>query len=721
MDEAISIVLEKLDAAMTAEDYLAVTNFASEILKLPVDEAGTENIVRTSVILGFAFIKQNRPEEAKKVLQTLLDNEIAVVDALFLLFSIAYDERSTDDIVHYGSLFVDVIPNPKNPPKNVTSAAESAHELLNNYATTLLSLSRHEEAILALRKGIEFRSDYPLLYINMSIAYHHLDDFNEAETILAEGLKSCSDKSEIERTLGLIYLGNHYYLNSEIYFRKAVESGCNEALLDLGILFQKLLKIEDSEEALLEYLQFFPDNSDALELLNGLKSLPFYDKPEPRISAALIVKNEENMLAECIESFREAVDEIVIVDTGSSDKTVEIAKEFQVNLYHHEWKDDFSEARNFSISKTTGDWVLIIDADERIAREDIPNIRAFKWQEKYDAVCFTVYSSLPGHLGDANFGKHYSPRLFKKSPDIYYYGIVHNLLNIPNNVAVSDIKLYHLGYDLDKEKMRKKYERSIKLLLKQVEERPDDPFVLMNTAQMFLSRNYIDEAEPYTKKIIELLEDNPGYQEHLLLMGIYQLSLIYLRREDYDECEKVCLKALEKKDNYIDPMLNLGMCYFQTGEYDKSVAILEKFLKCRKELITKEEFNLLILNKLGSDYEADFIIGEIYRIKKDFKKAKEHLNKGAKSNNVFWNIHNSLGKIYLEEKEYSEAVAAFENAIKYGYLNAEKYGTMGSSQDEYKQAIENYKFAIEKNIVKQKTRPTVKDALGKIDALLEGD
>jgi len=718
MEEAISVVLEKLDAAMAAEDYHAATNYASEILKLPADEVGTEAIVKSSVILGFVFIKLNRTEEAKKVLLTLLDNKIAVVDALFLLFSIAYDKRSTDDIIHYGSLFINAISDPKNPPTNITSAAENAHELLNNLATALLSISRHEEAITALQKGIEFKSNYPLLYINLSIAYHNLNNFTKAESILLDGLKTCEDKSEIERTLGLIYLENHYYLNSEVYFRKAVESGCNEALLDLGIMYQKLLKIKEAEETLLEYLQFYPDQSDALELISGLRSLPFYDKPEPRISAALIVKNEENMLADCIESFREAVDEIVIVDTGSSDKTVEIAKEYQVNLYHHEWKDDFSEARNFSISKTTGEWVLIIDADERIAREDIPKIRASKWQDKYDAVCFAVYSSLPGHLGDANFGKHYSPRLFKKSPDIYYYGIVHNILNIPDKLAVSEIKLYHLGYDLDREKMKKKFERSIILLLKQVEENPDDAFVQMNIAQMYLSRNHFDEAEPHTKKVIDLLENNPGFQEHLLLMGIYQLSLIYFLRNDYETCEKYCLLALEKKDNYIDPMLNLGMCYFKTGEYDKSVEILEKFLECRKKLIEKEEFNLLILNKLGSDYEADFILGEIYRIKKNFEKAKKHLAAAVKSNKVFWNVHNSLGKIFLEENEYSEAVTSFENAIKYGYLNAEKYGSLKSSRDEYKKAIENYKFAIEKDISKQKSKPTVKDALGKIDALL---
>ena len=102
MDDAVNVVINKMDAAMAAEDFQSTTKFASEILKLPAEAVGTEVIVKTSVILGFAFIKSNRAEDAKKVLHTLLNNKIAIVDALFLLFSIAYDEHSTDDIIHYG-------------------------------------------------------------------------------------------------------------------------------------------------------------------------------------------------------------------------------------------------------------------------------------------------------------------------------------------------------------------------------------------------------------------------------------------------------------------------------------------------------------------------------------------------------------------------------------------------------------------------------------------
>jgi len=407
------------------------------------------------------------------------------------------------------------------------------------------------------------------------------------------------------------------------------------------------------------------------------------------------------------------------VDTGSTDRTVEIAESYHVKVYHHKWKDDFSEARNFSIGKATGDWVLVIDADERLEREDIPKVRSMKWQDKYDAVCFAVYSSLPGQMGNANFGKHYSPRLFRKRKDIYYYGIVHNLLQVPDEVYVTGIRLYHLGYDLDQTRMKKKFQRSLELLLKQVEEQPDDPFVLLNVAQMYLSRNYTKEAEEYALRCVRLLEDNPGSQEHLLLMGLYQLSIIYLRRRDFEKCEEFAHRALKIKDNYIDPMLNLGWCYYNLKKYDKAVEILEKYLTTLRELMENEEFNLIILNKLGSDYEAHYLLGEICKERGDFDAAKERFKKALESNYYYWNIHHGLGKIYLQEGKYAEAADAFENAVKYGYLNREKYGTIGAPNELYREAVEDYKLAVEKDVRAKKSPPDVKDALGNIDALLE--
>jgi len=719
MEKTLEQLSREIDTAMVKEDYNTIVESAREILKQPIDAIGTDTFVRTSVVFAYGLLKLGQNDTVKNVLNSLIKSHTGLIDAYFLLFCIAHEEKNIEEISEFGNKFLELIPDPENVPACITTATQNIHEVVNNYAAALLKSEKYEKAIEILQKGLRFKSDYPLLYVNLGIAYHQYKKPDKAEEILIEGMNKCKDTGEIRRTLGLIYDENHYFMKAEILLRKAVEEGNVEAHIDLGILYNKLSKIYDAEEEIQNYLKHCPGETTATKMLYDIRSLDFFGKPEKKISAAMIVKNEENMLEECIESFREAVDEIVIVDTGSTDKTVEIAEKFNVKLYHHEWKDDFSEARNFSIKKATGDWIFIIDADERLERKDIPKVRSMKWQENYDVLCFDIYSTLPGHLGDANFGKHLSARLFKKKQDIYYYGIVHNVLNIPRKAGVLDVRIYHLGYDLEPEKMRQKFERSIKLLHKQLEESPNDAFVLMNTAQMYLSRNMLDEAEKCSTKLVDLLEKDTQEQEHLLLMGYYQLTDINLRRRQFEKCNEYALRALKIRKDYIDPLLNLGWSYFSQKKYNEAKDALEKFLIYREEYLKSEYFDLLVISKAGGDYEAYYLLGAIYREQGNFDTAKEKFNLALQSNPLYWSVHNSLGQIYLQEGRYTEATTSFENAIKYGYLNREKYGTTGEASDVYKQTIENYKIAIEKDVKAKRSAPTVENALVNIDSILK--
>jgi len=402
MDKTIEQLSREIDAAMKREDFGTAAELTRTILMHPVSEVGMDAFKRASVIFAYALLKLGNKDEAKNVLLSLRKSGIGLVDACFLLFCIAFDDRNIEEVIEYGKGFLEQIYDGDAPPESVTTAAQNAHEVINNLATTLLERGRVGEAVDVLVKGIEHKKDYPLLYVNLGIAYFKLDNFEDAEKALLEGTRECEDNGEISRTLGLIYLERDYYIRAEIHLRNAVEKEVYEAHMDLGILYNKLSKIYDAEEELQNYLKHNPGESTATKMLYDVRSLEYFGRPEEKVSAAMIVKNEENMLEECIESFREAVDEIVIVDTGSTDRTVEIAEKYNVELYHHKWKNDFSEARNFSISKTSGDWVLIIDADERLERKDIAKVRALKWSAKYDVMCFGVYSVLPGNIGNAN-------------------------------------------------------------------------------------------------------------------------------------------------------------------------------------------------------------------------------------------------------------------------------------------------------------------------------
>ena len=138
-----------------------------------------------------------------------------------------------------------------------------------------------------------------------------------------------------------------------------------------------------------------------------------------KISASLIIKNEEEMLPLCLESIK-GVDEIIMVDTGSEDKSIEIAESFGAKVYtDYKWKDHFSEARNESKKHCTGDWLLIIDGDE-ILQSSIKSIRKLldePFMKHKDLVMFDV---------DTGMETNTQPRLFRNRPDVEWVGAAHN-------------------------------------------------------------------------------------------------------------------------------------------------------------------------------------------------------------------------------------------------------------------------------------------------------
>src|SRR3989338_8295195 len=104
----------------------------------------------------------------------------------------------------------------------------------------------------------------------------------------------------------------------------------------------------------------------------------------PSISLCMIVKNEADFLEQCLNSVKEIADEIIIVDTGSTDRTKEIAKKFNAKVIEHKWNNNFSEARNISLEHATKEWILVLDADEAISREDLPKIKILIKNRDFD-------------------------------------------------------------------------------------------------------------------------------------------------------------------------------------------------------------------------------------------------------------------------------------------------------------------------------------------------
>jgi len=203
-----------------------------------------------------------------------------------------------------------------------------------------------------------------------------------------------------------------------------------------------------------------------------------------RLSACMMVKDEEINLSRCLQSIKSFVDEIIVVDTGSSDRTVQIAESFGASVYHHAWADDFSLHRNQSLSYATGNWVLIIDADEELifGKDGITHVReTLKNSKDKNGFALILKNIQSGRVTSQNI----HPRFFRKG-HISYTGIVHNQPVFKGTVELlpeSDIHLRHYGYDY--KNIVKKSERSIPLLEKQLEENPNNWQVYYYLCQIY--------------------------------------------------------------------------------------------------------------------------------------------------------------------------------------------------------------------------------------------
>jgi GT2 family glycosyltransferase/tetratricopeptide (TPR) repeat protein len=204
----------------------------------------------------------------------------------------------------------------------------------------------------------------------------------------------------------------------------------------------------------------------------------------PRVSVCLIVKNEERFLLQCLRSVRALASQIVVVDTGSTDRTIDLAREFGAEVHSFAWCDDFSAARNAALEHATGDWVLIIDADEELMPEQAEAI-----SREIRAAAVMGYRLPIIQRGHEQEGCSYVPRLFRNAPGLFFVGRIHEQVFSSIQVRcqqwglkhqLGKAALLHHGYTGEVMAARNKIERNLRLLERAIEEMPREPNLIMS-------------------------------------------------------------------------------------------------------------------------------------------------------------------------------------------------------------------------------------------------
>lgn len=312
------------------------------------------------------------------------------------------------------------------------------------------------------------------------------------------------------------------------------------------------------------------------------------------ISLCMIVKNEERVLARCLDSVCDLMDEIIVVDTGSTDKTKEIASRYTDKIYDYTWVNDFADARNFSFSKATMDYIYAPDADELLDEENRERFRTLKacMLPEIEIVQMKYVTELSN---DAvmNVKKEYRPKLFKRLRTFTWIEPVHETVRLDPVVFDSDIEIIHRPVSTHEKrdytifvkelkqrgtlspKLRNMYARELLKLGQQEDLAAAKPYFLT-----LWEENPMDDAGKEAACILARLARLQGNVTELLKYALrdmmdtpcaeicYELGLYFLAQKDYHEAIVWFINASEETQSILDihtegdlPLLGLADCY----------------------------------------------------------------------------------------------------------------------------------------------------------------
>lgn len=257
-------------------------------------------------------------------------------------------------------------------------------------------------------------------------------------------------------------------------------------------------------------------------------------KVEPiRLSVTMIMRDEEKHIARCLESIKDIADEIIIVDTGSTDKSVEIAKSFGAKIYYHPWQNDFSLHRNQAIGYATGDWLLQIDADEELSGDKEGLKKCLnKLNREYNGVSVRLKDVCRKSGTQFN-----ASRIFRNGK-IKYRRAVHNVpiyegANKFGAVLFNGVTIIHYGshYQISKEESKKKFNRTKFLLLKALKDDPKDYELYFYFMQLYGTVEDYDEAIQYGEMYLAKKNEVVGFNNSIY----YTIIRLYLEKKNYNK------------------------------------------------------------------------------------------------------------------------------------------------------------------------------------------
>ena len=337
------------------------------------------------------------------------------------------------------------------------------------------------------------------------------------------------------------------------------------------------------------------------------------------VSVCIIAKNEEAHIEECCKRLQPYGFEIVLVDTGSKDRTVELARRYTDRIFSFDWCDDFSAAKNYALSKASHDWILSLDCDEYI--ETIDTKALLKCMERHPASAGRIL--IRNRFTENSQTAFEQVRVSRFVNRRYYHfeGAVHEQLVPRAGEKISDtdtartdttgasaarplkyvypapVTVLHVGYDGSEEEMLEKSRRNITLLEKELQEQGADPYLYFQLGQSYRRLHDYEKAAQYFDSGLAMDVD-PALDYVQTMVESYGYTLLDLKR---NQDALNLLGVYEEFSGRADFVFLMGLIYMNNGLFDQAVAEFQK-------ATTMEEFAVEGVNS----YKADYNIGVIY-------------------------------------------------------------------------------------------------------------
>ncbi|MGK7948983.1 MAG: tetratricopeptide repeat protein [Xenococcaceae cyanobacterium] len=370
-----------------------------------------------------------------------------------------------------------------------------------------------------------------------------------------------------------------------------------------------------------------------------------------RLSLCTIVKNEEQSLPKCLETVRDLVDDIVILDTGSTDKTVEIAEQFGAKVHYFEWCNDFAIARNEALRYVESEWVLVLDADEALNPAIAPQLKQVIASDDN-----LVVNLIRQEVGAAQSPYSLVSRLFRRHRDIKFTRPYHALIDDSVReiltkepqwrvINLEEVAILHYGYQAEAINSLDKYTRARVMMEKFLATHPHDPYVCSKLGALYLQSGSVKTGIKFLKQGLKSnLADPP-----VLFELYYSLGNAYNRKLDYERAKKQYQKAIEQP---ILPILKIG-AYNNLGSLLLNLGNLQEARQALLQTI-----------KLDPNFALGYYnLGMVLKSMGQTDKAIAAYQKAIELNPNYAPAYQNLGVVFYKTGYMKESIETFQRAI----------------------------------------------------------